>query len=54
MIQPGSHGQMTSGGAERDTEAEVAGVAGCRVTKHTDCFLRSSCGVVLQKGMKGK
>ncbi len=30
MIQAGSHCQMTGGGAERDTEAEVAGIGGCR------------------------
>ena len=54
MIQPGGHGQMTGGGAERDTEAEVAGVSGCRFIKHNDWFLSSSRGIVLQKGMKRK
>ena len=35
MIQAGGHGQMTGGGAERDTKAEVAGVAGCRFIEHS-------------------
>lgn len=31
MIQTGGHGQMTSGGSERDTE--VVGVGGCRLNE---------------------
>ena len=30
MIQAGGHGQMTAGGAERDTEVEVVDVGGGR------------------------
>lgn len=39
MIQAGGYGQITVGGAERDTEAEVAGVGGCRFNELMNIIL---------------